>query len=145
MNSGERDSFYGEFAAYRGCDVSRRIHDRRLNRVTFHTRKNTFSRSHTEVCDYAKRNRQSFSRNHVQLDTVAEHSSKIPPELYRSLRLPNYSGMTILHASTSLGKLSIVWHEIHGSLLVTVANHKLVILRRTQYGRKHSDRTLREK
>lgn len=50
------------------------IHDRRINRVMFHTRKNTFSRSHTdaEVCDYAKRSRQSFSRIHIQLDTVAE-------------------------------------------------------------------------
>ena len=53
------------------------IHDRWINRVIFHTRKNTFSRSHTdaEICDYAKRSRQSFSRIHIQLDTVAERPS----------------------------------------------------------------------
>jgi len=53
------------------------IHDRWINRVIFHTRKNTFSRSHTdaEICDYAKWSRQSFSRIHIQLDTVAERPS----------------------------------------------------------------------
>lgn len=66
-------------------------------------------------------NRQSFSRIHIQLDTVAERPSTIPHEFHHWLRLPNYLEATILpttfHVSISLGELSIVWHEIYGSLL----------------------------
>ncbi|KYN26789.1 hypothetical protein ALC57_03830 [Trachymyrmex cornetzi] len=95
------------------------IHDRRINRMIFHTNdKNTFSRSHTdaEVCDYAKRSRQSFSRIHIQLDTVAERPSTNSSSIARCGCQIIQRSM-ILHASTSLGELSIVLHEIHGSLL----------------------------
>lgn len=77
---------------------------RRLNQVeSFHTRKNTLSRSHTRFLPRSankmlKRNRQSFSRICITIrhsrTSVPSSIRSHPRAICRSPRLPNYSVVT---------------------------------------------------